>query len=310
MATVIDVKELVEQGGRHSLYPKDERRVKYYAVRLSERATDAADLVINASSGGTSVPQPGELYPGSSFLRVLNVTPRINGAGGCNWIAEVEYGIDIVSVDGTGPQAPWTRKALFEFGVIRYPYALEKDFSSPPKPVKASSGVPYDPPIETERLNPVVRVHFSKQVGSYNVYEKARDLTGTINAYAVTIYGSSNSLSIASKKGLLRSLTATERVWTTGTHYYDVTAEVEIESQVPVEYIEVADRSYYQLVGGKKKYIKIKDEQGTEYPAATPQYLNGSGVPLTETEVEATNPSKIVYQKYLIHSAESWAGLF
>ncbi len=277
-----------------------------YAVCLNAKsATVFLDIMLAVDPAtGVAIPQDGDAYaPGSPYgsgnFVVLYRTPKCLTDHGLNWIITVTYGQDVTITTGT-TIPPYNRKPLLEWGLVKYPWVMEKDFDSTPAFVLNAAGDPYDPPIMTERINRLLRIHWAKTLSSFNL-DSLQDLVGTINSSPVTIRGKS----YAAKTLLLRALTGPEAIWSpTGTHYWDLTYEIEIENQVPIEYIEVQEKGFRYIDGeGEKQPILVPFDptSGDQFVATSPQLLAEDGS-INDTDTP-------IYTKWITHASASWAGL-
>ena len=286
-ATIISVTEEVKQTGQRGLYRRDWTLGKSFAVKISARDKGAANMVLGAvdPSTGLAVPQPGDWYDlAASNLICLKTNPELVGSSGLNWRVVAAYGID--ATVGSSGSTPWIRKPLIDSNVILYPWVMEEDFDSPPKPAKNSAHDPFDPPLMTSRRNLKLTLHWAQTVATFDLETIQQTLVGKLNAAAVTIRGKTYAI----EKLLLHNLSGSEQIYQNGTHYWALTYDFEYEIEVPLKTQKVIDRGYHYFSPTYgKTHIRLPigdtyEEQNPltdrRIPCSQPVLMDGGGLPL------------------------------
>lgn len=297
-ATVSSVSRQKKQGASIGLQSASLHRYEYYTVILSAADNLGADIAVGPLAVAAGLPDRGTAL--ADGRKVLNLRADMLGQSGAQYTVTVEYGIDQSFNTGIN-QAPWLRDPVISMGVVEYPWVLEYDITG--AKVVNKAGDQFSPPIMTTRHNRLLRVRYAKRISDFDP-DDAGDLVGTINGAAVTIRGKTYDTLTC----LLKNVSANEQLYSdggTGTPYWDITLEIEVENEVPLDSIAVQNKGYNEIspLTGKRARCTVADGvSGILTPSPVPCFLNDVG----EQVDDIADSDPLVF---VIHHDESWAPL-
>jgi len=278
-ASVVVVHQL-PQNSASGIKSEDGRETFVYVVVLSE--PDAADgaRIARDAAGIPAIDAP----LGSTGLTCLRKRsePESGDDSGLNYRVTAEFGVNAQSNSGGGGGGePWTSKDRIRRSVQNYQISKSKDKGTPPKVIQNSAFDAIAGGLVFDEFNPVRVVNRFRRFTDFDP-DAAELCVGSINSESFTLNPQKGIVVVPAKKALLRSLTCDDALWpTTNTFYYDITFELEIEGDIPLEYYYVTNKGAFYLPGGvfadKKPYIKTSTIDGKVYAAAGEALLNNNG---------------------------------
>lgn len=275
MATVVH--ELPEIEGSGDVESGQFTRRRTWLVVLDTPSASGGETALAA----TGIPAYAAAHPTLSgcyaYFKGFKADEPDDGA---HWLVTVDYRSP--RVNGGTSTDPWSREDRISFGEVRYEVAATKDKTSPtPLPYKNYAG---DPLLVTEtKINPVLVVNRYRKRSTFDPFS-VYPLVDTVNAAAYTIRGKQFDLE---KTALLR-FSVQDETWSDGTTLYAIRFEIEIQAGIDVKYQRYQNKSFYQLVGGKRVRCRIEDydySSGTPVayspprfiPSPDPVFLNSAG---------------------------------
>jgi hypothetical protein len=237
-------------------------RFEYLVVLSEPDSANGARIARDA----TGIPAVGAAL-GTTGLVVLRkrAEPESGDGSGINYRVVVEYGIATSTGGGTGE--PWTNYDQINRSMARYNTSKSTDLDG--NGIINSAGDPIVGGLVFEEFNPVRVVRRFRKFANFNP-EAAEACYGTINEAAFTLNPRRGIIQVPAKAALLRNFTCADGIWpSTGDYYYDITFELEIQQQVPIEYYYVTNKGWF--------YLDTTDG-GTRKPYLTTLKVNGEDV--------------------------------
>jgi hypothetical protein len=306
-ASVVSVHETTQIGGSDGLRNEDYSRRRYWTVVISEPAANGGELALAASG----IPAKGAAHPSLSGLyaskRSFESDSQIND--GTVWNVIVEYAIPSSDSVGGSTIDPWNREERLSFGEARYEVAATVDAAG--AQYKNTVGEALE--VTQTKINPVLiyRVYRTRtNFSPFDVYP----LVGTLNQGTFSVRGTT----ISAEKALLLRFSVADERWSDGTLLYDITYEIELESQFTLKTQRYQNKSFYHLVGGKpyracdpaydseSGQVLKKNGKTIYVPTATPVFLDDNGARIADPKTTDVSTYDIIRTKY---ATASWTNL-
>jgi hypothetical protein len=313
-ATVVSVTPLAITGRRTGIDPTRFSRIRYYSVVLSAADENGDDLALGAAAQALGLPADGDTLSGTGLVVVSRrADPEPGDDSGENYRAEIEYGQNAATFGGTGTGEPWDAEVRIGFGSVIYERVLNQDFAATPVPVVNKVGDPFEPPIMFRQYNRLLKVRWTKRRSEFDPFD-AQALLGSLNSAGFSIRGKT----VAAEKALLHNVDVEDAVWSNGTQYYNISAEIEIERDVVLKNPKRANKGYRELRSGAAKFCTDfvwdsatgadmvgPDGAKVRVAVSSPVWLKSSD----GTRYTGTTPETDCTVQFVEHRTASWADL-
>jgi len=304
MATVVH--ELPEIEGSGDVESGQFTRRRTWLVVLDTPSASGGETALSA----TGIPAYAAAHPTLTGCYAYSKGFRADQPDdGAHWLVTVDYRTP--RLNGGTYTDPWSREDRISFGEARYELPATYD-KTPTTPLAYKNAVG-DPLLVTEpRINPVLIVNRYRKRTDFDPFA-VYPLVNTLNNTGYTIRGGS----IAAEKGLLLRFSVQDETWSDGTALYAIRFEIEIEAGMVLKYQRYQNKSFYQLVGGKRIRCRIEDynyASGTPVaytparfiPTPDPVFISSNGAQIASPDTANVSASDIIRQRY---SAASWTAL-
>ena len=280
--TSVNITNRTGYGDQNGTYRTDTYQVILDAVPVGP------DLALNASAGGTSIPNMGAYYPGSPTIRCRKVGPAQQSPDSrLVWEVPVEY--DDQS-DFTWFDNPLNRDPDITFGTVSYEVPVEKDINS--KPIVNSTGDAFVPGLLENETRLVVTI--TRNLSTWSGSNRLQ-YVNTINGGSVQIAG----ISVAAKAALITDIKASNKTEDQVTY---------VEESIAIEFAgdytrHLLDRGVNMLVYREDSGdmpTRITDANGD--PITEPVMLDGEGKQLAFGGTP-------VYRDFETKRPANWSGL-
>ena len=271
-------------------------------------------LEVRAAEG---LPATGSFYPGSTEFRAVRKDATAEDDDRLLWYVDIIYQSQRFSgAAQTNPNIPpWELPPTVSYASVGTTRIFEKAYDEENEltiPVVNSAGDPFDPPLEDDVQNLVIRI--SRNMAFLDVDPEWVDTyQGTVNAEDVVI----GDLLLPGEQGRIATFQMTLQNWVDGAGennpYYAVSIDVERKKERQIR--EVIDRGFavYETIPDTDppEVLRFRamesNENGERIPSSEPHLLDGEGdwVPLADYG----DPDKIVYLKFKTKPVKSWLPL-
>ena len=249
-----------------------------YLVVLSEPdATNGATLARDA----TGIPAVGSALGSTGLVALRKRAELISGEEhGINYRVTVEYGVNTsTGTGGGGSGEPWSSKDVVTRRVQMYTTHKSTDIAG--VAIANTANDPIQGGLAFDEFNPVRVVRRYRKHTTFNP-DLAEACVGTLNSAQISLNPVRGVVTVAAGRALLRNFTCQDAFWPdTNEFYYDITFELEIEHQVPLQYYYVTNKGwfYIDVADGstKKPYVKTVTVNGREIPSQGEVLLKDNG---------------------------------
>jgi hypothetical protein len=305
MATVVH--ELPEIEGSGDTESGQFTRRRTWLVVLDSPSASGGETALAA----TGIPAYSAAHPTLSGCYAYSKSFRADEPDdGAHWLVTVDYRTPKSGNTGTTTD-PWSREDRISFGEARYEVAATYDKT--PTTALAYKNTVGDPLEVTEaRINPVLIVNRYRKRTDFDPFA-VYPLVNTLNNTGYTVRGGS----IPAEKGLLLRFAVQDETWSDGTALYAIRFEIELEAGLTLKTQSYQNKSFYQLIGGKRIRCAIEIYNYTSgtpvaytparfIPTPNEVFISSNGTMIPNPEGLAVNAYDIIRQRY---AAASWTPL-
>ena len=305
MATVVH--ELPEIEGSGDTESGQFTRRRTWLVVLDSPSASGGETALAASG----IPAYSAAHPTLSGCYAYSKSFRADEPDdGAHWLVTVDYRTPKSGNTGTTTD-PWSREDRISFGEARY--ELPATYDKTPTTALAYKNAVGDPLEVTEpRINPVLIVSRYRKRTDFDPFA-VYPLVNTLNNTGYTVRGGS----IPAEKGLLLRFAVQDETWSDGTALYAIRFEIELESGMVLKTQRYQNKSFYQLVDGKRVRCAIETYNYTSgtpvaftpprfIPTPDPVFISSNGAMIANPDTATVTSYDIIRQRY---AAASWTPL-
>lgn len=281
---------------------KTGRRVtRIFDVRVDTPTDNTITILNDRQSVPDKIPLVLEEHPDEPAIVVNSVIPsrRDPSNDRLNWRVSVNYlpkesGFELVDPNAEpGVVLPTDLPPVISYGFVPHSRPVTQAYGpgepreAPTVPIQNSAGQPFNPTIEQEFDNLLIRIQRNEPTEDF-FPQLLLEFRNTINDRGITVAG----IELNPKEGLIREIPAVRRFDQEGSEYWEVAYEIEVDFTTHIR--EILDQGFYE-VGPPLK--AIPDDAGKD--VTEPVNLNGFGL-------ELVPPPAAVYLKFQTYFAADW----
>jgi hypothetical protein len=305
--SVLAVHELPEIEGTGDVESGQFTRRRTWLVVLDAPSATGGETALSATGIPAYAAQHPTLTGCFAYFKGFRADEPDDGA---HWLVTVDYRTPKSGNTGTTTD-PWSREDRISFGEARYELPATYD-KTPTTPLAYKNAVGDPLEVTEPRINPVLIVNRYRKRTDFDPFA-VYPLVNTLNNTGYTIRGGS----IAAEKGLLLRFAVQDETWSDGTALYAIRFEIELESGMVLKTQRYQNKSFYQLVGGKRVRCCIETYNYTSgtpvaftppryIPTPDPVFISSNGAMIANPDTANVSASDIIRQRY---AAASWTPL-